>query len=92
MAKIRRAATAASQRAGIASRTKSTEVRSTNFHATKRTALRRGAEKDSSPEQLPLRAAGDGVLDEWLEPDEATDVDQWLHEHGADVDSDDSKR
>ncbi|NJN39829.1 MAG: hypothetical protein HC807_01765 [Gammaproteobacteria bacterium] len=91
MAKSRHAATAASQRAGIASRTKSTEVRSTNFHTSKRAAARRDPVNKPDPEQLPLRAAGDGVLDEWLEPDEATDVDQWLHEHGADVDDDSSR-
>jgi hypothetical protein len=37
-------------------------------------------------------ATGDGVLDEWLEPDKDADLDQWLHEHGADGSLDDRSR
>jgi hypothetical protein len=32
------------------------------------------------------------VLDEWLEPDKDADLDQWLHEHGADGSLDDRSR
>ncbi len=94
MGKIKRAASAAAPRARIASRAKSTEDQSNESFAPKRDAPRLGTENGAGQEKRSMLAADDGVLDEWLEPDEdeAEDLDQWLHEHGADGGSDDLSR
>ncbi len=96
MGKMKRAARAETPRAENASRTKSTEDKiesnSTGFLASKRGASRRNPENSAGQERRPMHAADDGVLDEWLEPDEDADVDQWLHEHGADSGADDLSR
>jgi hypothetical protein len=84
MGKIKRAARSATPRAESASRARTTEDHSAESFAPKRSALRRGADGSSGQEKPPMLAADEGTLDEWLEPDEDQDLDQWLHEHGAD--------
>lgn len=92
MGKIKRAASAAAPRARIASRAKSNEDQSNESFAPRRGAPRTGTENGAVQEKRSMLAADDGVLDEWLEPEEAEDLDQWLHEHGADGGSDDLSR
>lgn len=92
MGKFKRAAKAATPRAATTSRTKSIEDQSNDSLAPRRGASRRGTESGPGPEKRSMLAADDGVLDEWLEPDADEDLDQWLHEHGADDDSGDSGR
>lgn len=84
MGKIKRAARAATPRADNRSRTRSTDDHSAESFAPKRSAARRGAESGSGQEKSSMTAPEDGILDEWLEPGEDEDLDQWLHEHGAD--------
>jgi len=82
MGKIKRATTrtAAFPRAPMPARAKSTSDQSGRA-----TAQRRGApDSGSGREKLAMPAGDDSVLDEWLEPDEDADLDQWLHDHGAD--------
>jgi len=83
MGKIKRAARVAPSRAEGTSRAGPKEGHSTDSFLQKRGASRRGTDTGSGPENRSMLAADDGILDEWLEPDEDADVDQWLHEHGA---------
>jgi len=83
MGKIKRAARMAPPRADIASRAKSNEEHSSDSFLQKRGASRRGTDTGSAPQKRSMAAGDEGILDEWLEPDEDADVDQWLNEHGA---------
>jgi len=89
MGKIKRAARVAPPRAAIASRAKSNEEHSNDSFLQKRGASRRATNTSAAPEKRSLAAGDEGILDEWLEPDEDADVDQWLHDHGAGADLDD---
>ena len=88
MGKVKRAAKAP-PRAESTSRNRSAEDHSAESFSTKRNATRRPPESDPGQVKRSMLAADDGILDEWLEPDEDEDLDQWLHEHGADADGDD---
>jgi hypothetical protein len=83
MGKIKRAARTTFPRAGAVPRTKSNEDHSGKSSSPGRGALRAAPESGSGRDKLAMPAADDSALDEWLEPDEDTDVDQWLHEHGV---------
>jgi hypothetical protein len=83
MGKIKPAARTGFARAAATSRPKSNDD-----HFTRSSAARRGtprATPDGRPngDKLAMPPADEGVLDEWLEPDEDADLDQWLHDHGA---------
>lgn len=92
MGKIRHAVRTAAPRTQFATRTKSSESNSTKPFGQKRGSLRPDAESGSGREKSAMPATDDGVLDEWLEPDKDADLDQWLHEHGADGGVDDRSR
>jgi hypothetical protein len=89
MGKIKRAARTVFPRAATTSRTKSNDD-----HLTRSSPTRRGTSRmvpDGRPDADKLAASppDDGVLDEWLEPDEDADLDQWLHDHSAEGGIDD---
>lgn len=92
MGKTRNAARTAAPRMQFGARTKSTENTPKESFAPKRGSLRPDAESGSGREKSAMPATDDGVLDEWLEPDKDADLDQWLHEHGADGGPDDRSR
>ena len=92
MGKARNAARSAAPRTQFGARSKSTENSSRESFAPKRGSLRPEAESGSGREKSAMLATDDEVLDEWLEPDKDADLDQWLHEHGADGGVDDRSR
>jgi len=92
MGKARNAARTAASRTQFGVRSKSTGNTSRESFAPKRGSLRPDAESGSGREKSAMRATDDDVLDEWLEPDKDADLDQWLHEHGADGGVDDRSR
>jgi hypothetical protein len=89
MGKIKRATRTGFPRAAATSHTKSIEDHSTESFAPKRGTPRRGTGGDASQSKPSILAADEGTLDEWLEPGEDKDLDQWLHEHGGDGSVDD---
>jgi hypothetical protein len=92
MGKTRQPARTAAPRTQFSSRTKSTESNSTEPFAPKRGSLRPDADSGSRRDKIATPATDEGVLDEWLEPDKDADLDQWLHDHGADGGPDDRIR
>ena len=91
MGKIKRSARAAT-RADTAAHTKPSEDYAADSLASKRPATRRLPGAGAGDEKLAMPATDDGILDEWLEPDEDADLDQWLHEHGGDAGRADRER
>jgi hypothetical protein len=89
MGKNRHAVRTPALRTQFATRTKSPESNSTKSFASKRGSLRPEADGGSGREKLATPATDDGVLDEWLEPDQDADLDQWLHDRGT-IDSGDA--
>jgi hypothetical protein len=89
MRNIKRAARTAFPRAAAASRTKSNDDHLTRSSAARRGASRTTPEGRPDGDKLAMPPVDDGVLDEWLEPDEDADLDQWLHDHGAEGGIDD---
>jgi hypothetical protein len=89
MGKVKRAAKAAPRAQSTSRNRSAADDHSAESFSTKRSATRRTPDNGSGQEKRSMLAADDGILDEWLEPDEDEDLDQWLHEHGADGDGDD---
>lgn len=81
MGKIKRATRMASPRAAAVSRQKSNDDHSPRFSTARRDAIRAARDGDVRGDKLAMPHVDEGVLDEWLEPDEDADLDQWLHDH-----------
>lgn len=92
MGKIKRAARGTTPRAEAERRTRATEDPPTESFAPRGSAARRSTQIGAGPDQRQMLSADDSTLDEWLEPDEDQDLDQWLHEHGADAGVEDPDR
>ena len=84
MGKIKRSGKVATPRAESTARSKATEDHSTHSFMPKRLTSRRVSDSRPREEKLTMPGGDEGILDEWLEPDEDTDLDQWLHDHGGD--------
>ncbi len=84
MGKIKRSGKVATPREEGTARSKATEDHSTHSFMPKRLTSRRVSDSRPREEKLTMPGGDEGILDEWLEPDEDTDLDQWLHDHGGD--------